>query len=216
MHYEILKTGSKGNCIIVESKFMLDCGVPYKMVKSYLDEIKLIFISHSHSDHLNSATVKKIAFEHPNIVFLVGTGLYKTMRDLGLSAKQVIGLNTGAWYDIGMCKVRLDFLYHDVPTVALHLSYKDKKLFYATDTSKIDHIVAKDYDTYLIEANYLTDEEIDEKVVEAKNKGEFTYLERVRHTHLSQLDALNWLDKNKGEDSHYRFIHEHQGGDNNV
>ena len=209
MNYEIIKTGSKGNCIIVEDKFMLDCGVSYKTVKPYLDSIKLIFISHAHSDHLNKTTIKKIGYEHPNIVFLCGTGLYQTMRDIGLSAKQVYAINTGTWFDMGMCKVKLDFLYHDVPNSALSLIYNDKSLFYATDTSRIDHILAYGYDTYLIEANYDTDEELDKKILEAKNKGEFTHYERVKHTHLSQLQALNWLDNNMAEHSKYEFIHQH-------
>ena len=108
-----------------------------------------------------------------------------------------------------MCNVKVNYLYHDVPNYALSLFYKNKTLFYATDTSKIDHIVAKDYDTYLIEANYYTNDELDEKILEAQEKGEFTYLNRVKQTHLSQLDAINWLDKNKGENSHFMFIHEH-------
>lgn len=209
MHYEILKTGSKGNCIIVENKFMLDCGVPYKVIKPYLNDIKMVFISHEHSDHLNKTSIKRIAYEQPNIVFLVGIGLYQTMRDLGLSAKQLYSINTGIWHDMGMCKVRLDYLYHDVPNTALHLIYHGRKLFYATDTSKIDHITAKDYDLYLIEANYSTDEELEAKILEAEQKGEFTYLKRVKRTHLSQLQALNWLDRNKNDKSKYVFIHEH-------
>lgn len=136
------------------------------------------------------------------------------MRELGLSAKQLYAINTGYWYDMGMCKVKLDYLYHDVPNSALHIFYNNRKLFYAVDTSRIDHIIAKNYDTYLIEGNYTTDEELDEKVVEAHNKGEFTYLERVRHTHLSQVQALNWLDNNMGENSKYEFIHQHE--DKNV
>lgn len=49
MHYEILKTGSKGNCIIIENILALDMGVSYARVKNYLKNIKLIFISHVHS-----------------------------------------------------------------------------------------------------------------------------------------------------------------------
>lgn len=209
MNYQIIKSGSKGNCIIVENKFMLDCGVPYKVVEPYLKDIKLIFISHSHSDHLNKATVRKISYNYPNIKFLCGIGLYQDLRSCELSAKQLIAINTGNWFDIGMCNVKVDYLYHDVPNYALSLFYKDKSLFYATDTSKIDHIVAYGYDTYLIESNYLTDEEIEEKIANAKSKGEFTYLERVKKTHLSQLQAINWLDKNTTEHSHYEFIHQH-------
>ena len=136
------------------------------------------------------------------------------LRDEGIKSRQALSFKTETWYDLGMCKVKLDMLYHDSSNYALHLEYHGKKLLYATDTSKIDHIVAKDYDTYLIEANYLTDDEMDRKIIEAKKKGEFTYLERAKKNHLSQLDALNWLDKNKAEHSHYRFIHEHQGGEN--
>jgi hypothetical protein len=49
MPYEILSTGSKGNCIIVNNNILLDCGIPYKNVKQYLKDIKIIFISHRHS-----------------------------------------------------------------------------------------------------------------------------------------------------------------------
>lgn len=49
MHYEILKTGSKGNCIIVENVFALDMGIPYKLIAPYLKNIKMIFISHRHT-----------------------------------------------------------------------------------------------------------------------------------------------------------------------
>ena len=207
MNVEIIKTGSKGNCIIVEDKFMLDCGVPYKMVEPYLKSVKLIFISHVHSDHLNKATVKKIAYEHPNIVFLCNGDVVDKLIRLGV---KLYSPQEGKKYDLGMCTVKLDYLYHDVPNSALHLEYHGKKLFYATDTSQISHVSAKSYDLYLIEANYTTDDDLEGKIIESENKGEFTYLKRVKHTHLSQLQALNWLDENKGENSKYIFIHEHE------
>lgn len=209
MNIEIIKTGSKGNCIIVENKFMLDCGVPYKMVESYLKDIKLIFISHKHGDHLNPATVKKIAYNYPNIKFLCGVSVNDDIVKCGVPERNVICLFEGKWYSLGLCNVKLDFLYHDVPNFALSLWYSNKTMFYCTDTSQISHVSALDYDLYLIEANYLTDDELDAKIVEAHDKGEFTYLERVRHTHLSQLQALNWLDENMGEHSKYQFIHQH-------
>lgn len=49
MSYEIISTGSKGNCVIVENMIMLDVGVPYIKIKNYLHKIKLIFISHKHT-----------------------------------------------------------------------------------------------------------------------------------------------------------------------
>lgn len=49
MTYEIISSSSQGNCIIINNFFMLDCGVPYNKVKNKLKNIKLIFISHSHT-----------------------------------------------------------------------------------------------------------------------------------------------------------------------
>lgn len=210
MKFEIIKSGSKGNCIIVEDKFMLDCGVPYKIISAYLKDIKLIFISHAHKDHLMPTTIKKIAYEHPNIKFLVGRQLVENLVKCGVQKKNICTVDLGKWYDIGICKIKLDFLFHDIPNFCLHLKYKDQTLFYCTDTSKISHVYAPDYTLYLIEANYLTNDDLDAKIIEAKKKGEFTYLERVKETHLSQLDAINWLDKNKGENSQYIFIHQHE------
>ena len=105
----------------------------------------------------------------------------------------------------------MQYLFHDVPNNCLHVEFQNgEKIFYAVDTAKIDHIEAKNYDLYLIEGNYTTDEEIEEKIAEAKKNGKFSHLERVLNTHLSQVQALNWLDKNKGVDSKYIFIHQHQ------
>ena len=212
MKYNILSTGSKGNCIIINDYLMLDCGLSYKKIESYLDKIKIIFISHKHNDHLNKTTIKKIAYEYPSIMFIVGNPLVAELTLCKVKKKNIITLPLEKWYNIGIFKVRLDYLFHDVPNNCIHIELKDgTKLLYATDTSSIEHITAKNYDYYFIEANYDTNEELDEKIKEAKEKGEFTYLERVRKTHLSQLDALNWYDKNKGENSQIIYIHQHIG-----
>ena len=210
MKYEILSSGSKGNCIIVDNYLMLDCGVTYSKIKDYLDKIKIIFISHQHSDHLKKSTIKKIAYEKPNIKFIVGNFLVADLVLLGVNKKNIITFGTGKWYDIGIFKVKMDYLYHDVPNNCLHIEFKNgEKLFYATDTSSIDHINAEEYDLYLIEANYLTDNELREKIKEQEEKGEYSYYNRVLETHLSQLQALNWLNKNKGANSEFCFIHQH-------
>lgn len=49
MPYEIISTGSDGNCIIIGKNTMLDAGISYKNIKYYLKDIKMIFISHRHS-----------------------------------------------------------------------------------------------------------------------------------------------------------------------
>lgn len=208
--YEILSSGSKGNCIIINDYLMLDCGLTYKNIKEHLDKIKLIFISHIHQDHFKKSTIKKIAFEKPNIKFIVGNYLVADLILLGVNKKNIITFDTGKWYNIGIFKVKMDYLFHDVPNNCLHIEFKDgEKLIYATDTNSIEHIKAEEYALYLIEANYLTDDELREKIKEQEEKGEYSYYNRVLDTHLSQLQAINWLDKNKGVNSEYCFIHQH-------
>ena len=211
MTYEIIGTGSKGNAIVVNDYLLLDCGLSYKKIEKYLDKIKIIFISHKHSDHLNRATIRKISYEYPSIMFIVGNPLVAELMLCNVKSNRIITLPLEKWYDIGIFKVRLDYLIHDTPNDCIHIEFKDgTKLFYATDTTSLNHIEAKNYDIYFVEANYDTDEELEKRIKEAKEKGEFTYLERVKYTHLSALDALNWYDKNKGENSNVVFIHQHQ------
>lgn len=206
----IISSGSKGNCIIIDKIIMLDCGVAYKKIEKCLKDIKIVFISHKHKDHLLPSTIKRITFEYPNIKFIVGYKLVNSLVECNVKRKNIFVLELGKWYDMGLISAKLDYLIHDVPNYALHLEYKREKLFYATDTSEINHIEAKDYNYYLIEANYETDDELLEKIKEDKEKNNgFSYRERVLKTHLSQLKAINWLDKNKSEDSVYYFIHQH-------
>lgn len=207
--YNIISSSSSGNCITIDDKIMLDCGVSYSKIDQYLKNIKLIFIDHQHQDHFKIPTIKKIAYKHPTIKFVVAHYLVNKLIECGVNKKNIIVLELEKWYDIGLCKIKLDMLYHDVPNCCIHLCYKNNKILYATDTSKIEHIVARNYDYYFIEANYFTDEELDEKIKEAEEKGEYTHLKRVKNTHLSQLQAINWLDKNKNMDSKYVFIHQH-------
>jgi len=47
--YEILNSGSNGNCLIVNKYMAIDMGVTYKKVKPYLKEFKVILLTHIHS-----------------------------------------------------------------------------------------------------------------------------------------------------------------------
>ena len=42
MNYSIIGSSSKGNAIVVENVLLLDCGLSYAKIKSYLKDIKLI------------------------------------------------------------------------------------------------------------------------------------------------------------------------------
>lgn len=210
MKSNIVASGSSGNAIILENGICLDMGIPYKKIKPYLKNIKIIFISHLwlHLDHCLNSCVKKIALEKPNIKFITNQVNAPHLVELGVAKKNIFALELEKWYDIGLCKVRLEYLIHDKSNCALKIDQNGYKLIYIVDTASVDHIEAKDYDYALIEANYLDEEELDRKIEEDKLENRFSHYERVKNTHLSQLGAINWLQKNNIVN--YTFIHEHK------
>lgn len=215
MNYNIIKTGSKGNCIIVEDAIMLDCGLSYKTIEPYLHKIKLIFISHKHGDHLNRATIKQIAFNYPTIKYICNIEdkeLIKILIKYGVRTKNIYGLKQNREYTIGkVLVVKLQELKHDVLNSACEIRYKGKRLIYITDTGSVEHIEAKGFDCYLIEANYKDDEELDALIKQDYDNGnEFSHYERVRETHLSQEQAIDFLKKNMKDYSVFEFIHGHE------
>ena len=73
-------------------------------------------------------------------------------------------------------------------------------------TGNVDNVKAKNYDLYLIEANYK--EEILEKHKKECLQEELVYLNRVPETHLSWEQANTFLIENMGKNSEYQYIHE--------
>lgn len=53
--YNIISTGSDGNATILEEFVLIDCGVPYKALEPYVPKLKLVLLTHIHSDHFQSA-----------------------------------------------------------------------------------------------------------------------------------------------------------------
>ena len=90
------------------------------------------------------------------------------------------------------------------------LFVNDKKYFYATDTNSLENIEAKDYDMYFIEGNYEDKKQLEERKQKHIEKGEYYYEDRVEKTHLSQVQATEWLMENTGSNSQYIFMHEHK------
>lgn len=207
MKYQIIGSSSKGNCIIIENMLMLDCGVTYVKTKPYLKNIKLIFISHIHKDHLLPSTIKKIAYNHPTIKFLCRSEeVVRRLYNNGVNKKNIIYISNSNWYDLGILKVKLDLLNHDVENYALHFQIKERKGLYIVDAENVSNIKAKKYDLYLIEANYK--EETLEKHLKECSQEEMVYLARVPKTHLSWNQANTFLIENMGTNSEFQYIHE--------
>ena len=215
MKYKIIASSSKGNCIVVEDFVVLDIGVPYVKIKPYLHNVKLIFISHKHKDHLLPATVKQIAFNYPTIKYVCNIDdkdLIKILVKQGVRTKNIYGLKQNKEYTLNkMLIMKLQPLVHDVMNSSFQMRYKGKTLIYITDTGNVNDIEAKGFDNYLIESNYKDEEELDRLIQQDYDDGkEFSHYERVRETHLSQEQALEFLKKNMKENSEFTFIHGHE------
>ena len=208
MKYEIIGSSSEGNCIVVEDVLMLDCGIIYNKIKKYLSKVKLIFISHVHFDHLLPTAIKKISYNYPTIKFLTGSEfVVNKLVECGVNKKNIYILKSGIKYDLGLLKVKLEELYHDTPNYALKCEINGKKMLYAVDTNRIDHIQAKNYNLYLIENNYQKDL-LQEHIDNCENESMLYYLNRVPYTHLSSEQANSFLIENMGKYSNYEYIHQ--------
>ena len=207
MKYNIIGSSSKGNAIIVEDKILLDCGVSYTKLKAYLKDIKLIFISHVHKDHLLPNTIKKIAFNYPTIKFITGSKeVVNKLVESGVNKKNIYLLREYSWYDLGLCKVKLEPLEHDTPNFALKCEYKGMKCIYIVDTANVDNLKAENYDLYLIESNYKEDI-LSDHLLNCEEEDRI-YLDRVPLTHLSYEQANDFLINNMGAKSEYCYIHQ--------
>lgn len=111
-------------------------------------------------------------------------------------------------YKYGDFQLSVEQLPHDVPNCCYHINAYGELIFYATDTSTLDHIEAKNYDLYLLEANH-GEAEIAARIAEKQARGEFAYETRAAKNHLSQEQAMEWLERNAGPNSQYVFLHQH-------
>ena len=93
-----------------------------------------------------------------------------------------------------------------MPNHLCKFQIKDKKGIYIVDTGNVDNIVARDYDLYLIEANYMIDV-LEENKNKLDENNEYDHLYRVENVHLSYEQANEFLINNMKNDSVFEYIH---------
>lgn len=49
MDYEIVATGSSGNCVIINNIIAIDAGVPFKALKPFYKDLKIVLLTHIHT-----------------------------------------------------------------------------------------------------------------------------------------------------------------------
>lgn len=138
----------------------------------------------------------------------------QTLYDLKIEPRNIIILNDDVWYEFNAFRCKLNLIPHDVPNVAIHLQIDNEKLLYATDTSSLENINAKNYNYYLIEGNY-KEKELEERKERKLLNGEFVIEDRIANSHLSYEQCLDFFMENASDNSVLEVMHKHiqRGGE---
>ena len=211
----IIGTGSSGNATIIDG-ILLDCGMPMKQIKPYIKEIKLVLLTHIHSDHFNGATIKAIHSLRPTVRFACGSHLAVALKALNVSPLVIDIMSPGQTYSYGPVDIEPVELVHNVPNYGYKIRFSDGvSLIYATDTSSLNGIEAKNYNYYLIEANH-TEQDIHDRIKQKELEGIYAYEYQAAQNHLSREKADEWIYKNSGPSSLIYYMHEHISQHNEV
>lgn len=209
MRYNIISTGSQGNAVVLNDYILIDCGVSFKALKNVYKDLKLVLLTHEHFDHINKTTIKLLAKERPTLRFGCCKWLVPILVECDVPKQNIDVYEIGKIYDYRLFKVSPIKLYHNVENCGYRLFFGDKRAIYATDTAHLNGITAKDYDLYMIEANY-TEEDLEERIIAKTAAGQYCYELQVAERHLSHEQASEFLLANMGKHSQYVFLHQHK------
>jgi conserved hypothetical protein len=200
---KVISSGSEGNAVIYNNAIMVDCGVSLKALQEVKRSLKIVLLTHKHSDHLKIRTLQRLQAERPTLRVACGDFLLEELPCI----KNIDVLQVGKIYDYGAFKVSPVKLYHDVPNFGWRIFLPNgQKIFHATDTVHLEGISAKGYDLYAIEHNYC-EEYIQEAIEEARANGEYTHAYGSIKTHLSIQQARAFIEANRKESSEVLELH---------
>ena len=200
---KVINSGSEGNAVIYNNAIMVDCGVSLKALQEVKRSLKIVLLTHKHSDHLKIRTLQRLQAERPTLRVACGDFLLEELPCI----RNIDVLQVGKIYDYGAFKVSPVKLYHDVPNFGWRIFLPNgQKIFHATDTVHLEGITAKGYDLYAIEHNYC-EEYIQQAIEEAHAKGEYTHAYGNINTHLSIQQARAFIEANRKESSEVLELH---------
>ena len=200
---KVISSGSEGNAVIYNNAIMVDCGVSLKALEAVKRSLKIVLLTHKHSDHLKIRTLQRLQAERPTLRVACGDFLLEELPCI----KNIDVLQVGKIYDYGAFKVSPVKLYHDVPNFGWRIFLPNgQKIFHATDTVHLEGISAKGYDLYAIEHNYC-EEYIQEAIEEARANGEYTHAYGNINTHLSIQQARAFIEANRKKSSEVLELH---------
>lgn len=202
--YQIIGTGSNGNCLVYHGNIMVDCGVAFDHIKPIIKNIQIVLLTHSHGDHIKPETLKKLMAERPT----VRIGCCEWMTDFVKQyPKNVDVYEIGKIYNYGAFRLSPVKLYHDVENCGYRIFKGEHKLFHATDTAHLEGITAKGYDLFAIEHNYDADT-VWESIARIEAAGGFAHQRGSINSHLSEQQAREFISANRKPDSVVVRLHE--------
>ncbi len=203
MVYQVIASGSEGNCVVYHSSIAVDMGVPYLKVKPLMYGLQLVLISHGHQDHFNFETIRRLSASRPTLRFGVGEFLSEALTGI----RNVDILKAGTLYNYGPFQVMPVTLYHDVPNFGFRIFKGNYRIIHATDTAHLEGIEAKEYNLYALEHNY--DADVITEIIERKEAaGQFSYEKGAINSHLSEQQARQFIFNNAGPAYEVLRLHE--------
>lgn len=190
LNYEILKTGSKGNCVIIED-IMIDCGIPFSKMKQELYGIKYLLLTHIHSDHIKESTLNKIKESFPKITIL---GNYEVAQKFGVDIIVNNGFET----------ITKDYTFmavkgvHDVLVTGYSVWIKDQHVCYMSDTNSYNFFKSAPYDYLFIEQNY-DEKKLLEIGKQFKHKGYNPVLSAKRHASVQMAKGFYYSNRRSAD-----------------
>lgn len=162
---EILGTGSTGNAVLIDDKIMIDCGLGVNKLLPYLQDVRHLFITHRHSDHLNISVLKNIAKKVSESIIRFGlhvnSDCYEMIERKAPEIAEMIEserLTSHSSLNLKIDGVEYQIetypLYHDVENQGFVITKDGKTLIHATDTSTMKDAPNKQFDVILVEGNY--------------------------------------------------------------
>lgn len=202
--YFIAGSGSKGNCIIYENIVMVDVGVPYKKIVGHINDLKYILLTHTHKDHINVATIKRLQRDLPKVVFICGLWWKSVLEDLEIG--NVVYCEMNRWYKIENSMFCLVQAYHDILNCGWRIITNGQKIFHITDTVNVDGISCVGYNGIFIEFHH-DEVQIEKDIEEKQNAGVFCYEIGAKNSHLSFQKAQKFIDENADENTTVVKLH---------
>ena len=207
--HNVIASGSNGNAVAyLNDSILVDVGVPFSAIRPILYRIKLVCLTHLHSDHFNKSTLFRLCKERPTI--RIGCCEWMLPELIGLKNIDVYNVGSvyeytgeyGTAFNVGPVK-----LWHDVPNCGYRLKMGEIKIFHATDTAHLNGIQARGYDLYAIEHSY--DEDVIGRIIAEKEAaGQFSYEKGAINSHLSEQAARQFIFNNAGDNYEVLRLHE--------